>query len=258
MPTPEHIWVTRTEPGAGLLCSTLQRQGHKVWCAPVLEIEWLRPWRCIHTLQARICDAAQARQVAATAPDIVFVMSAHAAREYLACGLAAAHQQLVHIAVGEQSAAVLRTSLPGVMMPALATSEGLLQMPEVSGLAENACAWIVAGADGRDVLAQGLQQQGLQQVYKFELYRRQPLPVANIPVDQIAVIIIGSIAGLENAVQLWLNAGGSRQVKLLVPSARVAEKAAELGFAHVYNSHGASAETISQALDRMGSRDQNG
>ncbi|MEM9620966.1 MAG: uroporphyrinogen-III synthase [Pseudomonadota bacterium] len=242
------IWVTRTEPGATRLQDRLQAQGREVWSAAVLDIEWVRPAQCLQVdaQGTHALDQAAAAQLAP--PDIVFLLSVHAAQAYLSGELVERVSHPCYVAVGEQTAAILRAQDLDVMVPDLATSEGILQLPVVQALEPTSRAWIMAGAQGRTTLAEGLLKVGVTDLHKFVLYRRYRATVPPIPVRDISLIVVGSIDGLLSAAEQWLAAGGSLDVELLVPSARVAKKAEELGFTRVYNSHGAAAETTAQAV----------
>ena len=86
----EHIWVTRTEPGASREAQALARLGHDVWCQPVLEIV-----------------ALPLDETPAEDPDVVITLSGHAAQQAIATGLVRRAAGALHVAIGAETARVL-------------------------------------------------------------------------------------------------------------------------------------------------------
>ena len=169
------IWITRSEPGAGVLAEALQASGFDVWCQPLIEIEPLRPF------QAWVARGQWAIESAA-APDLIIALSGHAVREYLASALVRLAGDAPHIAVGAGTAALLTDAGFEVTQPGEATSEGILAMPQLAVLTAQHKVWILAGAGGRELVLQQLAEQAGCEVVKFELYRRRRATLQELPV----------------------------------------------------------------------------
>ena len=240
------IWVTRSEPGATRLARVLTEQGHSVWCAPVIEVTPLRPW-ISHSYEANENDlpSTAAGAVPASAPDLVIALSAHAVQEYVLTPLADLGRSAEYVAIGSHTGGMLQDLLGcSVRLAQPATSEGLLQMPVITGLSAQQQVWLLAGEGGRDLVLQHLLHNIGCRVVKFELYQRRAVQVADIPVARIGIVVLGSQAGLEQFEQLWRGQGGSDAVRLVVPSMRVAERARAMGFENVHNARGATPENV--------------
>lgn len=252
------IWVTRTQPGAGQLSAALQDLGHRVRCAPVIGIEPLHPWRVLQWRAAQPPVALSERQLAELAPPaLVITLSTHAAAAYLAGSLQQRCRDVPHIAIGPATRRALAAHPAAISEAVPATSEGVLSMPQVKGLAAAAEVWIMAGAGGRELLAERLVSSGIR-VFKFETYRRRVLQVADINAEAVSVVVAGSVDGLRAAAEQWRAAGGDLTVNLVVPSARVADKARELGFKHVYNVGSAATEDFLSTITDLALEGQQG
>ncbi len=250
------IWVTRSEPGATQLAERIEAAGLKVWKAPVMRIEPLQPVVCERWTNIT-GEVGPGQQLPAGAipdlpkPRLIIVLSVHGAMPYLrGCGIPR-YADVQHIAIGRATARVLE-SLP-VAVPAESTSEGILAMPQVANLGRGDELWIVAGEGGRTVLVDHFRRQLKLRIARFTTYRRVSVEVGlqRRDVRQIGMIVVGSAAGLSAVHAQWRLAGGQEFVKLLVPSQRVADKAAQLGFQRVYNTQGASADTVIAAITSM-------
>ncbi len=230
----EHIWVTRTEPGASREAEALARLGHQVWCQPVLEIAPL-----------------PLAETPAHAPDVVITVSGHAARQALAAGLVPRTAAALHIAIGAETARVLAQADIAARVPQAATSEGVLAMPEIRNLPPGSVVWLWAGRGGRDVLRQALTATLGCVVVKFELYLRRRCAPVDLPEQPITAVIVSSIEGLQAFTDTWQQAGGGYNVCLVVVSPRVAAEARTLGFAHLVESDGADVDAVCAAIAKL-------
>ncbi len=223
------VWVTRSQPGAERQAAALRRCGFDVVVRPVLEIEPL--------------------PAAAPAPfDKVIFLSEHAVRyglEKLDLG------QAQVFAVGRRTAEVLERAGVDVEVPQIASSEGLLNMPDLEKVAGSAIL-VVCGAGGRELLAAELSRRGAA-VERLVCYRRRPAEGLDVDATAIDAIVAGSGDGLEQIARLWFGAGGPSGVALLVPSARVAARAEALGFSRVRDCGSAEVDAVIKQLDALGS-----
>ena len=226
LPTsPTKVWITRSEPGATRLAEVLTKHGHEVVVAPVLNIESIP------------CDPPAESVVA------VVVLSEHAARCYFASGLNDRAEGASYIAVGEQTAAYLIAQGLEVHVPQRATSEGLLDMQQLSDIAPDDCVWVAAGVGGRGLLESTL---GLRcRVRKLELYRRVAVIGLDACLGSVAAIVASSGAALAPISKFWQ---GDRNVLIITPTARVARSATALGFTNVSIADGANPAAVADRL----------
>lgn len=260
MAVNNRIWVTRTEPGATQLGERLnaamRSRGFIAWVAPVLEVASLRPWQCrrfdTDHVEGELLQAGQFPTM--DSPALLVVLSAHAAREYIANGLVANFPSVPHLAIGDATAAVLAAHLDTVFVPEQATSEGILahlqqqDSGHTYGLHVGMHVGIVAGEHGRAVLAAGLVRQWQAKVAQYLVYKRVRRNVGPIDIGSMRAIVVASGDGLQSMAAQWSAAGGSQTLTLYVPSARVADKARELGFQRVYNIGSASTDAVVAAI----------
>jgi len=228
------VWVTRSEPGASRMAARLAEAGYETVVAPVLTIEPL-------PVSDSALDSVRAR-LAKGAVDAVF-LSEHAVEPGLrALQLAGVgSRRLRVIAVGPRTAERLAEFGLQALAPALASSEGLLAMPEFAKVAGRKII-ILAGEGGRDQLRQGLAERGAQ-VDGLALYRRRPVPEkclqGMIETAQIQAISVSSGDGFQSAAQVWFAARGRPDVAVFTPSARVTGMGEGLGFSRVFTCNGA-------------------
>ncbi len=233
----EHIWVTRTEPGASREAQALARLGHEVWCQPVLEVV-----------------ALPLEETPAEDPDVVITLSGHAARQAIATDLVRRAAAALHIAIGAETARVLAQAGIRARLPSTATSEGVLAMPEIGNLAPGSVVWVWAGRGGRDVLMRELSRANGCKVVKFELYQRRRTARVPLPAHAITAVIVSSVEGLQAFADTWLQAGGGYNVLLVAVSTRVAAEARALGFVHLLESDGADTSAICAAIATLSDR----
>ncbi len=222
------LWLTRTQPGADRQARDLRSAGYQVLAAPVLEV-------------ATIAAAAPAH-----APDIVIFLSEHAvncAADLTFCDGA------VVLAIGARTQQVLQSFGIDARVPAEERSEGLLQMPELAQL-QGLQVLVVAGQDGRGVLEAELAARGAQ-VSSYRCYRRVAVADPAVEVADVDGIVVASGDGLQAVARFWLKAGGSVNIPLLVPSARVAELARQQGFTRVLECAGADSRAILSMLQQI-------
>ena len=184
-------------------------------------------------------------------PRLVIALSAHAAREFIASGLADRVRQAQFLAVGRQTATVLEHEGMVVQVPDLESSEGLLRMPECNEVGAADSVWILAGEGGRDLLARYLRDVRHCRVVKFELYRRQSVDVGPFESTGIGAVVISSEQALEAFTWQWRAAHGSLDIPLIVPSDRVARAAAAMAFTSVHTAVDATAEATSAVVRRL-------
>lgn len=176
--------------------------------------------------------AAEARQRLAAGHDLWIFTSANAAR-YSAPLIAGSWPARV-AAVGPATAAALG-SAPLLSAPTSgASSEALLSQPELSDVA-GLRVLVVTGEGGLGLLEQELAARGAT-VERAEVYRRVPLPY---PADTVAgflrranILVVTSAEALEHLLRLTPEDSlkALKRKPLVLPSARVIERAKDLGF----------------------------
>jgi uroporphyrinogen-III synthase len=130
--------------------------------------------------------------------------------------------------VGQGTARALQDFDIDAIYPSLASSEGLLALPQFSEVAGQSVL-IVRGEGGRETLRQGLSQRGANVTY-LEVYRRQPLsyPAAAFPDGDDVIALLYSGEAIEHLLS-QLSSDVSRYT-LIVPSKRLQELAISSGF----------------------------
>lgn len=139
-------------------------------------------------------------------------------------------------------------------------TEALLALPELQQLIGKRIL-IVRGVGGRETLATALRERGARVEYA-ECYRRVE-PTLNAaerallaePVDAICVNSAETLTNLWNNLPVAAQPSICRRA-LIVPSARVAEKACELGFKHVVIADNAGTAATLNALATLATPEQ--
>ena len=229
-PSPR-IWITRSEPGATRLAQVLHAAGYRTLTAPVLGIE---PLALSAPLPQRI--------------DVAIALSEHAVN-HAATELWRRAQQVV--AVGAQTARALAQRGYPAALPEVASSEGLLAGPLKGLVEEGSVVALVAGAGGRRVLQEALQQVGAT-VYEALVYRRVALTEPPSGLGSVDAIVVSSGDGFKAAGRLWFATSARRDVPVFAPSKRVAEQALAIGFDAAINCGGADPESVLATLVRAG------
>lgn len=220
------VWITRSEPGAGRLERALTEAGFRSINAPVLTTELVR-------------EAAPSEEF-----DVTVFLSEHAVK-YAIEGKWRSIGPVV--AIGPTTAEALRSVGLQPAHAGHASSEGVFELLEQQ-YSKVDSALIVAGADGREDLAKWLTDKGVR-VRTWITYRRVLLrPV--VDVGACDAVVVSSAEALSRIAELCFECenfdGG--QVSVLVPSDRVAEVAASLGFTTVFNCDGADPRAVVSTL----------
>lgn len=215
------VLVTRPAHQAENLCRMIEAEGGIVVRLPLLAIE-------------PAIQVTEARKRLAAGHDLWIFTSANAVRLVQPLVTGAWPARLA--AVGPATAsAIAAAGHAGAAAPLSGgSSEALLALPEFQAPTGQRIL-LVTGEGGRDVLERELAGRGAS-VERAEVYRRVPLPYP--PEAVVAalrgceVIVITSGDSLEHLVRVTPE--GSRATllrkRLVVPAARVVEKARELGF----------------------------
>lgn len=158
-------------------------------------------------------------------------------------------------AVGPATAAALESSGLAVATPLGAySSEGLLELPQFSEVSGRRIL-IVTGEDGLAVLAPALRERGAK-VEMAEVYRRVALPYDGERIGEtlrvIDVIVITSGQALDHLIKLTPASMQKvlLQKQLVVPGARMVEKASERGFKTLVAPEKMTDAGIVQALEQ--------
>ncbi|MEQ8860631.1 MAG: uroporphyrinogen-III synthase [Pseudomonadales bacterium] len=226
------VWLTRSQPGADRQAAELRSAGHRVLVAPVIEIEPV------------------AVDPPARAPAVAVFLSEHAVR----FGLAVLQRQpwfagVRVLAVGARTAALLDAAGVTVSAPDVATSEGLLALPELAP-DRAGDVLLVSGVGGRELLATELARRN-RRFQQLACYRRRAVARMDASVLDCDVVIAASGEGLRQAARLWLDLGGRREIPVLVPSQRVAELAVAVGLTRLHDCGGADSAAWLGGLARL-------
>lgn len=215
------ILVTRPAHQADNLCRLIEADGGVAIRLPLLTVE-----PTAHTAEAQ-------RRLGA-AHDLWIFTSTNAVRHALPLTGGVLPARLA--AIGPATAAALAAAggADAAAPLAGASSQALLELPELRDVTGRRIL-VVTGADGLDLLERGLRERGAV-VERAEVYRRVALPY---PPDAVAsalrrsdVIIVTSGQALEHLVRLAPEDVRKLLLRkpLVVPSARMVEKARGLGF----------------------------
>ncbi len=217
------VLVTRPAHQADTLCRLIQKAGGEPLRLPLLSIEPAPASLAVRQLEL------------ARGFDWWIFTSANAVRHARSMDAGAWPRGLA--AVGPATAAALESAGGNQVLAPLQGSSGeaLLARDELQSLAGKRVL-IVTGADGPETLASGLESRGAT-VVTLAVYHRVPLPHApeaiESAVKRAKIIVVTSAQALEHLCDL---AGAPLRASLLrrqlvVPSQRVVEMAATLGFA---------------------------
>lgn len=139
-----------------------------------------------------------------------------------------------------------------VILPRQATSEGVLDLPQLQQI-RGQTGLILRGLGGRELLFESLSQRGAQMQYQ-EVYRRVPV---TLPADQTrrwqqlgietVVLTSGELLTLFDQ-QARSDPEWARELRLIVPSARVAQQAQQAGYRRVQVAGGADHQAVYRAI----------
>ncbi|MAD06396.1 MAG: hypothetical protein CMP86_03175 [Gammaproteobacteria bacterium] len=230
------VWITLSQPGAERLAQQMRDAAYAPLVEPATAIQFL-PW-----------------SPPAQVPDRLIFLSQHAALGFLqgSKSLSVAAQCEFVAAIGERSAAVLRSSGVRVVVPDLEQSEGLLAMPELVPLDDGGLlrttdrVWQVGGKGGRDLIANTLADKCCWE--RCDVYERIDVNLDHVDVADIDALVVGSIHGLEQAAAHWRACGGEQSVIVIAPSERVAVRSEQLGFSRCFNAQGSGGRSIIDAI----------
>ncbi|MAT91018.1 MAG: uroporphyrinogen-III synthase [Halioglobus sp.] len=243
------VLVTRPAGAAAdALCAAVRDAGYRAVAQPLLEVQAL----------AELPAAARAMVMDLDHYAAVIFISSNAVR----CGMQRLQDYWPQLplgiqwyAVGAATARMLDAYGLRAQAPADMTSEGLLRLPglqDVAGLR----VLIVKGQGGRDALRRELSGRGAR-VDELACYRRRCPELAagalarTLREESVGVILLSSGEGLHNLLQLLSPSETSNfnQMRLVVPSERVARQAADAGFEHVVTADNASDAAMLRALE---------
>ena len=227
------IWVTRPAQQAGELCRMIaQRQG-----APVL-----LPTLVIRPVSADVCSADN-RQWLARADIIIFISKnavVHACDLFL--NLVDMLRDKTALAVGQATARCLsELGFRQVGQVGSGGSDALLRLPVLSAeQVRGKRVVIVRGQGGRETLRSTLLARGAEAGY-LEVYRREKPTISQADMNKFwhdqtpDIVIITSLAGLDNLVELTPDEQGERLLEtgLVVMSDRICQQAAQSGFKRI-------------------------
>jgi len=245
------VLVTRPQQQATALCEQLQHAGFTPVVCPLLEIEPIEQ------------PDSRSRQILLALDNfqhLIFV-SSNAVRlgmQWIEGYWPQLPAGLGWYTVGEASARELEGYGPKVLRPEQGmTSEDLLALPSLQSIAGDKVL-IVKGEGGRGPLRQTLTSRGAR-VELLSAYRRLcPALAAGELAAQIRdsncqAVLLSSGEGLRNMVSL-LSDKELQQIRTLaviVPGARVAAMASELGFQRVIQAANASDEAMTAACSEL-------
>ncbi|WP_163831474.1 uroporphyrinogen-III synthase [Spartinivicinus ruber] len=237
------ILVTRPEPEASKLVASLQQQGLQAWALPMLERQDLPETPEIRELVLNL-DLFQQ----------IIVVSYHGAIRFATLIDHYWPQWPVKIqwfAIGGKTASALAEWDIESLCSSGVDSEALLTHPQLQQVDNNKIL-IVKGVGGRDLLKDVLQQRGAQ-ITELALYQRVPAQynkteVQNLLASHQTDTIVATSGEIVTHLAGFLDQQWRNKLRLIVPSARVADLSGTLGFAQVINANGASEEAVIKVL----------
>jgi len=232
------VVVTRPEDDGDRLGSLLRDAGWPVWVQPIIRI-------------APLADDALPSAPEFEPDDRVIFISANAVSyglPHLEASLKSSGAKV--LAVGERTASGLRAAGFAVVVPTMPNSEGLLALPELNDFAGQRVV-IVKGDGGRQLLAEALIARSAV-VLEYVCYRREVEPVdaeafcEGLTAAEPLVFQANSGETLTRLTEL-LAEGGQPNLchqPVVVPSARLADFAATLGWTSVWTADDASDQAL--------------
>ncbi len=253
----KRILVTRPAGRADDLCAAIGAQGGEAVHIPLMTVAALDP----HT-DAAVWAKTTAQIAALSRYQRVIAISVNAVHygvNWIATqrGLTTLPGSIAWYGIGAATIAEFaRHGISAQGGSAAMSSEALLALPELQSVAgENIL--ILRGIGGRETLAAVLRARGAQVDYA-ECYRRVAPQLdaaqhALLQNESFAAICVNSAETLHNLAQLFSTDAQVRlqRTALIVPSARVGEAAAALGFSRVVVAVNASTAATLYALGEI-------
>ncbi len=251
----QRVLVTRPSHQAEPLCQALAAAGAEPIRFPTLAIEAAEAY-CDNLQPLKHCFLELDRY------DVVIFVSANAARlgyDWIDQYWPQLPVGILWLAVGNATAqALIERNIPARLANTGMDSESLLTLPQLQQLAGQRVL-ICRGQGGREFLGDTLLTRGAQVDYA-ELYRRICPDYTEQDVESIiykslpSVILVNSNESLDNLDRLSRGVSGKlpikqlRQQLLIVPSARVADNAMQLGYTRVRTAANATDQAMLEAI----------
>jgi uroporphyrinogen-III synthase len=231
----ERVLVTRSEPGASSLAAALAAAGIEAVVYPVLAIRPIDP-RTVERTVAALPKWSTA-----------IFLSVHAVTYGLAPLSRKDGGERTWLAIGRSTAQALLERGIDARFPEDERSEGILALPELDSVKGRSIV-IVAGRGGRELIASTLSARGAN-VTTLAVYERAASDVRpQVDTANVGAAVLASAEGAAAFARLWKTVGDLRELRVVVPSERVADAARKLGFVNVIRSSGASNDAVVAAL----------
>ena len=220
------IWISRSQPGASALAHQLALFKISVLQKPVLTISPIN------------CPYPQER------PRLVICLSGHAARIYRESSASLVNKTIKHIAIGRETASILRSRFTTTIFPFDERSEGVIGLKEIQEITAGEIVWLLTGRQGRGVIESVLENRGCK-LCRLALYEQVRKEVKDIDPETISCVVVGSVLGVQHAKEFWKKFKAKPSVPIIAPSLRVKREAENLGFTEVYNVSSANVIDVS-------------
>lgn len=220
------VWISRSQPGAAALAHKLAASKISVLQKPVLTIS---PINCPYPKER---------------PKLVICLSGHAARIYRESSASLSNKTIKHIAIGRETASILRSVFASTIFPLDERSEGVIALREIQEISEGEIVWLLTGRQGRGVIESVLENRGCK-LYRLALYEQVRKEVKGIDPEKISCVVVGSVVGMQHVEEYWKRFKGTLSVPIIVPSLRIKKEAENLGFTEVYNVGSANVSDVS-------------
>ena len=220
------VWISRSQPGAAALAHKLAACKISVLQKPVLTIT---PINCPYPKER---------------PKLVICLSGHAARIYRESSASLSNKTIKHIAIGRETASILRSSFTSTIFPFDERSEGVIGLREIQEISVGEIVWLLTGRQGRGVIESVLENRGCK-LYRLALYEQVRKEVEGMDPENISCVVVGSAVGMQHVAEFWKRYKGKPSIPIIAPSLRVKKEAENLGFTEVYNVESANVTDVS-------------
>ena len=129
-------------------------------------------------------------------------LSGHAARIYRESSASLLNKTIKHIAIGRETASILRSSFTNTIFPFDERSEGVIGLKEIQEIAAGEIVWLLTGRQGRGVIESVLENKGCK-LYRLVLYEQVKKEVKGIDPEKISCVVVGSVVGIQYVEQFW-------------------------------------------------------